>query len=249
MEKRKLHSVIAIEKGVKSRVYGEITTLHKESQKAEPFTGLVRTYRKKDEDGEDFPQERKKVQLVAEDVLKRVARLDTELFDVEAEKDWGNCKARASVIVDGRTIVADAPPTFLLFLEKQLSDLRTFVEKLPVLDEAEEWTADPNSSLHRTSPSVTHKTRKVQRAIVKYDAVIKDGLALPAQTEMITEDVIVGWWDTVKHSGALPAPRKEALLDRIDKLTKAVKIAREEANDTEIEERSVGAALFGFLFQ
>ena len=248
MDELKLHSVIAIEKGVKSRVYGEVTSLHKESQKAEPFGGLVRTYRKRDEDGEDFPTERKKVQLVAEDVLKRVARLQTELFDVEAEKDWGNCVAKADVIVDGRTLVAQAPPTFLLFLEKQLSDMRTFVEKLPVLDEAEEWSADPNSSLHRTAAITTHKTKKVQRAIVKYDAVIKEGLALPAQTEMITEDVIVGWWDTVKHSGALPAPRKEALLERIDKLTRAVKIAREEANDTEIARREVGATVFGYLF-
>src|SRR5690349_4936036 len=104
MEQLKLHSVIAIEKGVKSRVYGEITTLHKESQKAEPFSGLVRTYRKKDEEGEDFPQERKRVQLVAEDVLKKVAKLQTELFDVEAEKDWGNCVAKADVVVDGRAI-------------------------------------------------------------------------------------------------------------------------------------------------
>lgn len=248
MDHFKLHSVIAIEKGVKSRVYGEVTSLHSASQKAEPFNGLIRTYRKKDEDGEDYPQERKKVQVVAEDVLKRVAKLQTELFDVEATKDWGNCIAKADVMVDGRMIVQQAPPTYLLFLEKQLSDMRSFVEKLPVLDDAEDWNADPNSSLYRATCGTTHKTKKVQRAIVKYDAVVKDGQALPAQTEMITEDVIVGWWDTVKHSGALPAPRKMALLERIDKLTKAVKIAREKANDTEITSVQVGEALFGYLF-
>jgi hypothetical protein len=31
----------------------------------------------------------------------------------------------------------------------------------------------------------------------------------PAQTQLISEDVIVGWWETVKHSGAIPRPRQE----------------------------------------
>ena len=43
----KLNQIIAIEKGVKSRAYGELTTLHKESQKAESFNGFVKNYRKK----------------------------------------------------------------------------------------------------------------------------------------------------------------------------------------------------------
>ena len=59
----KLNQIIAIEKGVKSRVYGEITEMHKSSQKPELFNGFVKTYRKKDEDSEDYPPERKKAQL------------------------------------------------------------------------------------------------------------------------------------------------------------------------------------------
>ena len=54
MSKPKLNQVIAIEKGVKSRVYGEITEMHKTSQKAELFNGFAKNYRKKDEDGEDY---------------------------------------------------------------------------------------------------------------------------------------------------------------------------------------------------
>jgi len=242
---RKLNQVIAIEKGVKARVYGEVTRLHKESQRTDPFQGFAKTYRKKDEEGEDYPPERKRVQLVAEDVLEQLATVQTELFDVEATKEWGNQSARADVEVDGQVIIKEAPVTFLLFLEKQLTDMRTFVDKLPILDEAEEWLSDPNSKSYRTEKISTHRTRKVQRPIVLYEATKEH----PAQTQLISEDVVVGWWDTVKQSGAMPMPRKQALLKRLDRFLQAVKVAREKANDTDVKDVKVGEAVFGYLFQ
>lgn len=243
----KLHQITALLKGVKTRVYSEVTALHKEAQKPEPFTGFAKAYRKKDEDGEDFAPENKRVVLVATEVLRKLAKLETEVFDITASQEWANMSAKADVVVDGQTILTGVPVTYLLFLEKQLTDVRTFVEKMPTLDDNRDWTADPNSRLFKTEKVTTHKTKKVQRAIVKYDAVIKDGVGLPAQTEMITEDVIVGWWDTVSHSGALPVPRKEVVLERVDKLLKAVKVAREDANDQETTEHKVGDAVFGYL--
>ena len=55
-------------------------------------------------------------------------------------------------------------------------------------------------------------------------------------------------WDTVKHSGALPPKRKQELLERVEKVIKAVKFAREEANAQEAEKRDVASALFEYLF-
>ncbi len=43
----KLNQIVAIEKSVKSRVYGDVTDLHKSSQKAELFNGFSKNYRKK----------------------------------------------------------------------------------------------------------------------------------------------------------------------------------------------------------
>lgn len=239
----KLNQIIAIEKGVKSRVYGEITEMHKTSQKPELFTGFTKNYRKKDEDGEDYPPERKKVQMVADAMLTQAAAQLTELIDVTATKDWGNCHAFADVEVDGQVLIKDAPVPFLLFLEKQITDLHTFVDKLPVLDESDDWTKDDNSGLYKTTPIATHRTKKVQKPVVLYEATKEH----PAQTQMITEDVTVGYWDTVKHSGALPVPRKQLLLERIEKLAKAVKFAREKANAAEAENQKIGKALFDYL--
>jgi len=238
-----LNQIVAIEKGVKSRTYSEVSDLHKRSQKSDPYQGFTKKFRKKDEDGEDYPPENKKVLLVAEDVLKSVAKAQTELFDVTATKDFANCDAKADVVVDGQTLIESAPITYLLFLEKQLVDMRTFIDKLPTLDPNEDWTADPNSNLCKTDKITTHKTKKVQRAIVLYDATEHH----PAQTQLVTEDVIVGWWDTIKMSGAIPVPRKQQLLDRVDRLIKAVKFAREKANSKEVDHQYVGEGLFAYL--
>lgn len=241
----KLNQIVAIEKGVKGRVYGEITEMHKASQKPELFNGFAKNYRRQDEAAEDYPPERKNVQLKAGDVLKKVATLSTELIDVTATKDFANCVAKADIVVNGSgPLVRDVPATHLLFLEKQLTDLRTFIEKLPVLDEADEWQEDGASGLFKTSAIATHRTKKTQRPIVLYEATKEH----PAQTQLITEDVLVGYWDTVKHSGALPVPRKAVLLERVETLLKAVKFAREQANSTDAPEAKIGEQIFGYLF-
>ena len=110
----KLNQIIAIEKGIKSRVYGEVTELHKVAQKPDLFNGFSKTYLKKDEDGEDLPPEKKRVQFVATEVLRDVERLLSELMQVTARKDWTNCKATASVKVDGKIIVPEVPVSHLL---------------------------------------------------------------------------------------------------------------------------------------
>lgn len=239
----KLNQVLAVEKGTKSRVYSEITTLNATAQKPAQFNGFSKNWRAKDDDGEMFPPESQRVQQNARDQLSQVARHLTDLFDITAAKDWANCVARADIVVDGKVLLAQSPATYLLFLEKQLNDIQTFVTNLPVLDPAEEWRFDDAANLYKSELTKTARTKKVQKPIVLYDATKEH----PAQTQLITEDVVIGHWDTVKHSGALPPKRKQELLDRVEKLIKAVKFAREEANGAEAEKKNVAAAIFDYL--
>ncbi len=239
----KLNQILAIEKGVKTRVYSEVTELHKATQKAGLMNGFHKTYQRKDEEGENYPPEHQKVRYVYSDVLKRVSRSLTELFDITATKDWANCTARADVIVDGKPLLEQVPATYLLFLEKQLSDLHAFISKMTEFDPGEDWDSDPSTGLFKTPPLQTHRTKKVQRPIVLYDATEHH----PAQTQLITEDVVVGYWNTVKFSGGIPAPRKAELLERIEKLTKAVKYAREQANSCEAEKKHLGKEVLDYL--
>lgn len=240
----KLNQIVAIESGVKTKTDREVSEVYKAVQHPTLFEGFGKQYRSLDEDGEKFPAESKNVQMTAQQVLGTTAKALTELFDVTAAKDFANCEAKADVEVDGTKLLAGVPVPYLLFLEKRLTDLHTLVGKIPVLDSAESWEHDQNANLFRTRPTETVKTKKVQKALVLYPATDKH----PAQTQLITEDVTVGFWQTTKMSGAIAAPAKDRLLTRIEKLQRAVKFAREEANQADAPPRSVGEKIFSWLF-
>lgn len=240
----RLNQIIAVEKGVKSRSFAELTEAHHALQKPTLLAGISRTYRPKDEEGERLPPESTKVQVKTEDVIRKTVASLTRLFDVTATKDWANVTARADVVVDGRTILVDVPVTYLLFLEKQLVDLHTFVRKLPVLDPAESWGFDNSADCWATEPVETVRTKKIPRNHVKAEATEKH----PAQVEVYYEDVPVGYWRTVKFSGAVAATRVNELLERVEKLQQAVKFAREEANSTEVTDVRAGEKVLGYLF-
>jgi hypothetical protein len=241
----KLNQIIAVEKSIKSKSHSELTEAHQQLQKPALLQGISRTYRPKDEEGERLPAESTRVQLRAEEVLKKTASVLTELFDVTATKDYANCEAVADVVLDGNVLLPMVPVTYLLFLEKQLVDLHTFVKKLPVLDPSESWLEDGAQNCFATEAVETVRTKKVPRNHVKAEATEKH----PAQVEVYHEDVAVGYWRTVKFSGALPARRVAELLDRVERLQRAVKFAREEANNTEVQQKKVGEVVFGFLFR
>ncbi|GLF98572.1 DUF7873 family protein [Streptomyces yaizuensis] len=240
----KLNQIIAVEKGVKTKAHQELATAHHQVQKPALLAGIARTYQPKDEEGEQLPPESTRVQVQAEEVLRDAARALTRLFDVTATKDWANCTARADVSVDGRVLVEAVPVAYLLFLEKQLTDITALIRKLPVLDASETWTLDPSTDSWRTEPVRTVRTKKVPRNHVKAEATDKH----PAQVEVYHEDIPVGYWTTVKFSGALPARRVNELLERVERLQQAVKYAREEANGAEVVDQRVGDAVFGYLF-
>jgi hypothetical protein len=240
----KLNQIIAVEKSVKSRSFQELTEAHHALQKPALLTGISRNYRPKDEEGEQLPPESTRVQVKAEEIIQSTARILANLFDVTATKDWTNCEARADVVVGEQVLIKDAPVSYLLFLEKQLVDLNTFVRKLPVLDASESWSFDPGADCYATEPVQTVRTKKIPRNHVKAEATEKH----PAQVEVYYEDVTVGYWRTVKFSGALPAQRVHELLNRIQKLQQAVKFAREEANSVEAREQKIGEKFFNYLF-
>lgn len=239
-----LNQIVAVEKGLKSRVNADVTKLYHQLQKPALYGGFSKVYTPKDDEGEVFPPERQVVQAQVEDDLTAIGNRLTQLLDATLTKDVANTKATGTVRVDGQDLVT-APVPFLLTLAKELTDFRTVVSKLPVLDAADTWNFDHASSLNRTAPVRTVKTKKIPKVLVKYEATDRH----PAQTEVYMEDVTVGHWDTTKLSGAVTTQRRADLLDRVNKLIDAVKHAVEEANRTTVEQLKVGEAVFDYLLE
>lgn len=243
-EKMKLNQLLAILKGRKKESVEKLTAAYKLVQKPELFNGLSKTYKPLEELGEVFPPESKLVQAKANDVIESVMQDLAGLFDLVITQDIANCTAKADVVVDGNVILSQMPVTYLLFLEKQLTDLATFVGSIPVLDPSESWTFNSDQGYYVSDRYQSSKSKKVPKSHVKYEATKEH----PAQVEMYHEDVTVGYWTAVKFSGALPATRRTELLNRIKAISEAVKFAREAANETEVKKVEVGEKLLKMIF-
>lgn len=240
----KLNQILALEADAKRHAQAAVAQATSTLGNTTLLNGLSRTYQPRQEDDEPLPPESTRVQATAHDVVAAMQADLVRLWDLTATKDLANCEAKADVVVDGKTLVEGVPATYLLFLEKQLGELESFIRRLPTLDQAEKWTHDSAQGLWTTDPVQTVRTKKVPKSHVAYEATKEH----PAQVQMYTEDVPAGRWTLIKYSGALPAPRVRELLDRVHALQAAVKTAREEANMHVVTDRKVGAAVLGYLF-
>lgn len=240
----KLNQIIAVVSGKKSRGQKELTEVYKKLQKPTLFEGISRAYQPLDEEGETQPPEKKNVQYRVKGAIEEVRQSVVDLLDATATQDFANCDAKSDVIVDGATVLENIPVTALLFLEKQLNDMQTFAGQLPTLDPAESWHWDENADCYASEPAISNRTKKIPRSHVLYEATKEH----PAQTEMYHEDVKVGEWRTIKYSSAVPAQERNEILSRIRKLTEAIKFAREQANQMEVNHVNIGSKVFDFVF-
>lgn len=163
----KLNQINAVLTGRKEQVKKEQTGLYHLVQKPELFSGFVKTYSPLDEEGDRYPSEKKVVQHKVSDVIKKFTQFTSDLFDLTATQDAANCKAKADIVVDSITVAKDVPVTTLIFLEKQLVDVETFVSKLPTLSEDAEWTYDQNVDLNVTDVEERRSTKKLRECLLK----------------------------------------------------------------------------------
>ncbi len=241
---RKLNQINAILTSKKGEVEKQVTEIYKLIQKESLFEGRERTYRPLDEErGQKLPPESQKVQQRVAELLNKVANLWNSVWSLTLTQDSGNQSAKADIVVDGKTLLAGVPVTTLLYLDKQLNDLETFVSKLPTPNPAEDWAADANTGLLKGRLTESVRTSKEPTVIVKYDATKEH----PAQTEIFTKDIPVGTWSQILYSGAIQTTTKEEILAKVRKLQEAVKIAREQANLLEIDKKTT-KPIFDFIF-
>lgn len=240
----KLCQIIALVTGKKSTTQKAITESYKIVQKPDLFHGSYRVYTPKNEEGETLPPETKRVQMRVPDIIQNVRKRWSDLVDTVATQDNTNCIARGTVEVDGLKI-ENVPVTHLLYLEKQLTDVITFLQALPTLPSDREWRYNENSNEWRADTVSQNRTTKVQEPVVLCEATDKH----PAQTQLITKDIAVGTWNTTVSSGAIPANVRDAYVDRAVALRDAVRVAREGANQTEAVDLKIGDKLFNYILK
>ena len=240
----KLNQMVAVVTGKKTRFARSITELYQTAQKETLYNGLAKTYRPKDENGTTYPDEVKHMELRASEVIKQGYELFADMWDAIATVDVANTRAVGDITVDGVELLKSVPLPHLLYMEKQLADVETFVRHIPTLSPTEEWHFDENQNAYVTRVSSSNRTTKVKKTHVAVPATKEH----PAQALTYDEDEVVGTWDTRKFSGALPVNRKSEIIAKIAKLRDAVKMAREQANDLKIEQVKFSNKLLDFVF-
>lgn len=242
----RLNQVIAIEDGAKKTEYGDLSKAHHTLQKPDLFSGFIATYAPLSDDPSlSQPEQRKVIQQNAKAIVASTVNGLVEYWNVVATKDIGNCVAKADIVVDGVVLVKNLPVTYLLFLEKQLTSLFTFVSKLPVLDPAKEWEYDSNKGLYQGKFKEKRiRTRKVMKSLVK----IEPGPHSPGQAEIVSVDETEGFWTQTDLSTAYPHDEIKNMLNKIGKLQEAVKMAREEANSITVDKAAFANSLLNYIF-
>lgn len=239
-----LSQILGVRKGVNSSAGKRFVEIHSAASKSQLINGHSRTYAPKDDDGERLPGEFQKVQINVADLIDELIKVIGRQWDVNATVDEANTQARGDVIIRGGPVINRVPVTTLMYLDKQLSEISSFIARLPVLDPAFDWTFDTSAGVWKTEAVQTHRTSKVAKPIVLYPATEKHA----AQTQLITEDVITGYWTAIRQSGALPQPVIAEYKERVQAVREAVVRAREEANQQAVTDVHLGEAILNFVF-
>jgi hypothetical protein len=169
-------------------------------------------------------------------------------WDVSYQVAEGNMAARADVVLDdGTVLLKDVPATHLLQLEKRVQEVAELLTKVPTLDPAKGFTRDDAAGKHiyKAREERKRRTVKVQKPLVLYPATPEH----PAQTQMVSVDEPTGTVASQEWSSLITPSEKGDLLDRVERLRRAVKSARARANRVEVDvTRKIGDVLLGYVF-
>ena len=246
-----LHELLAVETSLAttaSRISKEVTkTLE---TKSALFAGLTKLNVVFDEASQHTVQapEIKEVETTVKEQLDFLGNELVRYWDVILQKEEANQRAKADIIVDGTTLVANVPSIVLLSMEKKLEALLATYNVIPTLDSAKAWEIDSTYAkpgVYRTK----HVAERQQTQIVKdFQMVAPATDKHPAQVVQVEKTNIIGKYLVTEYSGATTSLDKAEKLQRLTNLIRAVKAARQRANNTEVAtDIRFGTALINYI--
>lgn len=246
----KLHELLAIEGQLKGQAQATRTELRATFEKKRHlFEEKVVTFQPSGEGDEATREQQSDLQSKVADELSWIAGIWAKALDVSYYVAQGNTQAFADVVLDdGTVLVKHAPATALLELEKRCAEIVELAKAIPTLDPAKGFTPDPTrgANIFKARDVQKQRTKKTQRPLVLYPATPEH----PAQTQVISEDVPVGRVTEQEWSGLITPAAKGLIIERAEALARAVKQARQRANEVDlaIEKDAIGAPIFAFVF-
>ena len=243
----KLHEVLAVEASKEKVASKLVTESVRTFSKENLFGGQVRRLVMLDTNDSYLDgEEQVALTSTVDENLAYLVKPLADYWDVVLQKDDANQKARADVILNGKTIAAALPATFLLGMETKLNNLRKLYESIPTLAPGITWDVDEQEragTFKARNDIVSFKTEK-DMEFKEASPATKEH---PAQIAKMERTRNTGKYTLTKWSGMLTPLDKAERLNRLDQLLNAVKQARQRANSVEVKNASVGADLINFI--
>lgn len=249
----KLHEILAVEgskEGYFKDALVEMTNLFK--NKLNHFNGFNKILTLH---GEETPEktakelsetENQTLTTTVQAELNYLADVVANYVDVLYQKDDANQRAFADIIIDDKIIAKNVPATTLLSLENKLKQLRPVYDQIPTLQPGTSWQAEPSLGdgvYIDANKQIRTKTKKGFDFKVLTPATDKH----PAQIEKWETVEDVGFTTLTRWTGMISVAEKVEILKRFDKLSQAVKQARQRANEVEVNKVNIGRSLFDYI--
>lgn len=243
----KLHETLAVESSLAKTAQKLMEESKRTFSKKNLFLGGIRRLSMFDDSQSHLnTEEAQELTTTVDENLDYLMKPVAEYWDVVVTKDIGNQLATANLTVDGTLIAENLPATFLLGLEQKLSDLRAVYDSIPTLEPGIPWAIDHTNEKPGvfTAPMVdSFKSEKT----TDFRIVVEPTEHHPAQVRELSKDVNIGKYSGTRYCGMLTPVEKAARLTRIDMLLRAVKKARQRANDVDIPTQHVAEKLLDFI--
>lgn len=247
----KLHEILAVETSLaetSNRISKEVAKTFE--SKPQLFTGVVKSNTIFDENLQHLraADEVKEVEDTVPGQLAFLSKHLADYWDVTLQKEAANQTAKADIVVDGVTIATNVPAIVLLSLEKKLSALLHVYNQIPTLDTAKAWEIDPNYAkpfVYRTKHIAERQQTQTTKEWIEVSPATKEHKAQVAQQDFVK---VIGKYSITDYSGMTTAHDKATKLQRLSDLIRAVKAARQRANEAEINPSlKIGKALLDFI--
>lgn len=244
----KLHELLAVESDL-AGTYARILTETRANftKLRDRYLGQTQRVELFDTDAPEEADIHKELDDTVQNKLDYTAEHVIRYLDAVLQKETTNQGATADIVVDGVTIASNIPATFLLGLEAKLKRIRDdMYATIPTLQPGIKWELDEDIGggvYKKVHADEKFRTRKVRKNHVLAAATKEH----PAQVEVYTEDVQVARIVTDTWSGMISPAQKSAKIKRVDKLIRAVKKARQQANTTEVVKTTIGEEIFNYI--
>lgn len=247
----KLHALLAVEEKLKTTANKLTDESIRTFNKEQLFKGHTKrlTMFGDDESNsamEEEGYEHKELTTTVDENLKYLFTSLARYWDAVYQKEATNQRAKADLVVNGKTLAKDVPATFLLGMEAKLRKLRDVLSAIHTLPPGIRWEKadDIKKGVYRAADkAVTMKTKREP----KFEVITEATEHHPAQYEKVEVTSNVGKYETTNLCALLTPAELADRMKRLDDLIEGVVMARSKANGTEVNTDKIAYNMLDFV--